>query len=186
MRPPVHPPFSRAAPDVGTLERMDELTTQRRAAVEARPLALGCVLLVASGVLLVVTGVLLVLPLRSTWLPCFEAAYYDTRECVQLQTDFAGGAENAVWLVLAAAGLLALAVSVWARRIRPPTGLFAVVVGVLLAGSPLADYVMVPFFNGGYVSHDSAPGMGMWTCACIVAAGLVLVGGAAARRRRGA
>ena len=143
----------------------------------------GHLALVFVGVILTTIGAFLVLPLREAWKPCFEAAHYDTPNCFALQSDFAAGLEMPVWMALMAAGLIGLVLSVAVRRFRPAAGPVSRVMLVLVSGNLITDYAMVPFFNGGYVSHDSPPGAGMWTCASIAGAGLVLIGGVAAHRR---
>ncbi|MCU1407917.1 MAG: hypothetical protein JWQ43_4220 [Glaciihabitans sp.] len=140
------------------------------------------------GLLLVAAGISMALEIVGAWQPCFQSISYDSRVCMRLQSDIgmdyseSGPLFERLWLYWWSAfgGLLfATLVTFLVRPLRifrRPLGLaFAATAG----GFILVDYVVVPLFNGGYMSHDSPPGAGLLTCWSLTLAGLILIAGMA-------
>lgn len=133
-------------------------------------------LAVTGAACLVGSGITIALVLAE-WSPCFAPPpdgrpHFDSRECIRLQTNFRG---DAAWILWCAAVAVTLA-SVVAARVRRGPGIpYLAALVPLAAGFLLIDYLITPTVNGGYSSHDSPPGFGVWTCACVAAAGALLL-----------
>lgn len=135
---------------------------------------------IALGALIVVAGLVLIPVVAAEWRVCTLAPRFDSLDCLNRQTDHDYGPVAAVWLGALALMIAGLLLS-RARGGRPRV--FAVALVAVLVGNILADYTLTPLVNGGYVSHDSPPGMGYWAAGSLVCAGAVLIVGGAVPRR---
>lgn len=136
-------------------------------------------LLTVLGAAAAAAGLALIPIVHAEWGVCWQAQRFDDGACLHRQTDFDYSAVLTVWNIAAVGALVGVIVALVRRRRRRE---FAIALGFVLLGNVLTDYVLAPTLNGGYSSHDSAPGMGFWAAGCIVAAGATLLLGAAVRR----